>query len=79
MDNDENGGATVAKLRTLATVRVQKGHIRVHRDTYHNGDVDFVNLVVYKHKGAAVEVKRKWNLNLNGLIKFNWLEKPVLR
>ena len=28
----KSGGATVARLRTLATVRVQKGHIRVHRD-----------------------------------------------
>ena len=28
----KNGGATVAKLRALATVWVQKGHIRVYRD-----------------------------------------------
>ena len=28
----KEGGAMVARLQALATVRVQKGHIRVHRD-----------------------------------------------
>ena len=33
-DKDEkDGGTTVTRYRALATVRVQKGHIRVHRDT----------------------------------------------
>ena len=32
-DKDEkNGGPTVTRYRALATVRVRKGHIRVHRD-----------------------------------------------
>ena len=34
VDKDEkNGGPTVTRYRALATVRVRKGHIRVHRDT----------------------------------------------
>ena len=31
-DKNKKGGATVAKHRVLATVRVQKGHVRAYRD-----------------------------------------------